>query len=142
VNYDHEPSDQGVSIREQGSSPELVLGEIWYGSHGLHIIGAPTQWTYRVFKKLEETRSESFNTQPEPRSTWRVSLKSERALDNFTEIGRSSTLGESLLAKHSGAAEDIWYHGYHESWTWRKGTGAPTMSWSTRPKDPSLVAHA
>jgi hypothetical protein len=47
----------------------------------------------RVFKRLEETRLESFNTWPEPGSTQRVSLKSERGLDNFVETGRSSPLG-------------------------------------------------
>jgi hypothetical protein len=72
----------------------------------------PNRCTYSVHlttfsKKLEETWSESFNTRPEPRSTWRVSLKLERALGNFAEIGRSSTLGESSLGKHSGVVDDI-----------------------------------
>jgi hypothetical protein len=85
----------------------------------VHLLNAPI----RVFKKLEETRSELFNTRPEPRSTRLVSLKSKLALDNFTEIGRFSLLGKSSLDKHSGAADDIWYHGYHVSRTRRKGIG-------------------
>jgi hypothetical protein len=66
--------------------PNQFLEKIWYGSRELQLIGAPI----RVFKKLEETRSELFNTRPEPRSTQRFSLKSERALDNFAKTGRSS----------------------------------------------------
>jgi hypothetical protein len=41
----------------------------------------------------------------------------ERALGNIAETGRFSTMGESSLAKHLGAADDIRYHGYHILWT-------------------------
>jgi hypothetical protein len=47
----------------------------------VHLLGAPIH----VFNKLEETRSESFNTQPEPGSTRQDSLESERALGNFVK---------------------------------------------------------
>jgi hypothetical protein len=86
------------AFEKQGLTLESILGEIWYGSRRLHLIGAPI----RVFKKIEETRSELFRTRPGPRSTRRVSLMSKRALGNFTNTGRSSTLGGSSLAKHSG----------------------------------------
>jgi hypothetical protein len=39
---------------------------------------------------------------------------------------------QSSLAKQSGAADEVWYHGYHTDWTWRERTGGPTMS---RPED-------
>jgi hypothetical protein len=65
------------------------LGEIWYESRRLHLIGAPI----RVFKGIEETRLESFSTRPESGSTRRISLKSGRALDNFAKAGRFCSLG-------------------------------------------------
>jgi hypothetical protein len=37
--------------------------------------------------------------------------------------------------------DDIWYHGYHVSWTRRKGTGGPTMSRRTQPKDLDQVVY-
>jgi hypothetical protein len=46
-------------------TPESILEVIWYRSQGLHLIGAPI----RVFKGLEETRSESFSTRPKLGST-------------------------------------------------------------------------
>jgi hypothetical protein len=45
------------------------------------------------------------------------------------------------LAKHSGAANEDWYHWYHAVWTQREGTGGHTMSWPTRPEDPGQEAH-
>jgi hypothetical protein len=30
---------------------------------------------------------------------------------------------QSPFAKHSGAADEVWYHGYHAKWTQREGIG-------------------
>jgi hypothetical protein len=40
-----------------------------------------------------------------------------------------------------GAPNEDWYHGYHVSWTRQRGTGAPTMSQPTQPKDKGQEAH-
>jgi hypothetical protein len=53
------------AFEKQGLTPESILGEIWYESRGLHLIGAPI----RVFKGLEETRSELISTQSVADST-------------------------------------------------------------------------
>jgi hypothetical protein len=50
----------------------------------VHLFDAPTH----IFKKLEETRSESLNARPESKNTRQVSLKSERALGNLAEHGK------------------------------------------------------
>jgi hypothetical protein len=48
---------------------------------------------------------------------------------------------KSSFAKHSGAANEVWYHGYQVSWTRQKGTGGPAMSRPTQPKDLGHEAH-
>jgi hypothetical protein len=40
-----------------------------------------------------------------------------------------------------GAVNEVRYHGYHISWTRQRGTGGPTMSRPTRPKDTGQEAH-
>jgi hypothetical protein len=40
----------------------ITLEEIWYGSQGLHLIGATIQFTYLYFQKLGGTWSEPFST--------------------------------------------------------------------------------
>jgi hypothetical protein len=49
--------------------------------------------------------------------------------------------GKHLCCFVKDQGDEIWYHGYHISWTQRKVTGGPSMSWSTRPKDAGQVAH-
>jgi hypothetical protein len=53
--------DPGSAFVKQSLTPESILEEIWYGSQGLHLLGAPIC----VFKGLEETLSESSKTRPE-----------------------------------------------------------------------------
>jgi hypothetical protein len=38
----------------------------------------------------------------------------------------------ALYSRH--LCDEVWYHGYHVSWTRQRGTGGPTISQSTRPK--------
>jgi hypothetical protein len=76
---------------------------------------------YQALDQLFQTRQ----------STRQVYLKEEGL--NFQE--------QSSLAKHSGAANEVWFHGYHDNWTRREGTRGPTMSQPTRPKDPSQEAR-
>jgi hypothetical protein len=40
------------------------------------------------------------------------------------------------------ACDDVWYHGYHVSWTRQKGIGGPTMSRPTQPMDMVQEAHS
>jgi hypothetical protein len=42
---------------------------------------------------------------------------------------------DSLQRQIAGEPDKVWYHGYHVSWTQQKGTGGPTMSQPTQPKD-------
>jgi hypothetical protein len=122
---DHESLDQEGSRHlkyRQSLTPKSILGDIWYESHGLHLLGAPIGCTHsnfqdsipesileeiwygsrglhligppiRIFKRLEGARSESFSTRQEPSSTRQTSFRPGRALGNFTKTGRSSTLG-------------------------------------------------
>jgi hypothetical protein len=46
-------------------TPKLILGEIRYGSRGLHLIGAHTRCTYLHKKLLGGTRPEMFSIRPE-----------------------------------------------------------------------------
>jgi hypothetical protein len=71
-NSDHRSSDQersrhlkSTAFEKHGLTPESILGEIWYRSRGLQLLGAPI----RIFKRLEETWSELFNTRLELGST-------------------------------------------------------------------------
>jgi hypothetical protein len=48
---------------------------------------------------------------------------------------------QNMLAKLSGAADEVWYHGYQIYWTQKRGTGGPTMSQPTWPKNPGQEAH-
>jgi hypothetical protein len=58
----------------QDLTPESILEEIWYGSQGLHLIGAPIRCTYPRFveKNLVRLGQSHFSTQPEPNSTQQV----------------------------------------------------------------------
>jgi hypothetical protein len=46
-----------------------------------------------------------------------------RALDNFTNKEGLNSQDRGSLAKHSGAADEVWYHGYQADWTQREGLG-------------------
>jgi hypothetical protein len=96
-------------------TPKLILGEIWYRSHGLHLIGAPTQCTYPRFNQLGGTWLELFSTRPEPISTQLVIPDKAEHSTTSPEEESSNNQDQSSLAKHSGAADEVWYHGYQVS---------------------------
>jgi hypothetical protein len=37
--------------------------------------------------------------------------------------------------------DEVWYHGYQDSWAQQRGIGRPTMSRPTQPKDTGQEAH-
>jgi hypothetical protein len=45
------------------------------------------------------------------------------------------------LSCHLLGGDEVWYHGYHVSWTRLRGTGGPIKSRSTQPKGTGQEAH-
>jgi hypothetical protein len=46
-----------------------------------------------------------------------------------------------LVLNENSRTDEVWYHGYHISYTRPNGTGGPTMSRSTPPKGTGQEAH-
>jgi hypothetical protein len=105
----------------QDLTPESILEEIWYGSQGLHLIGAPI-CVFLKKKNLVRLGQSHFSTRPEPNNTqqvipsWMEHLATSPKQEDLVDL--------SSLAKHSVAANEDGYQGYHVSWTQQKGTGA------------------
>jgi hypothetical protein len=75
----------------------------------------PSGWTYSHFNQLGGTQLELFNTQPELISTQHVILDRMEHSTTSPEEESLNNQDESLLTKHSGATDEVWYHGYEVS---------------------------
>jgi hypothetical protein len=69
------------------------------------------------------------------------STKGKDVVIGDERLSRLKFQDQISLAKHSGAADEVWSHGYSTVWTQREGTGGPTMSRPTRPEDLGQEAH-
>jgi hypothetical protein len=115
----------------QDLTPKSILEKIWYGSQGLHLIGAPIC----VFKNLVGLGQSHLALN-----------QSQIALNKLFQVGQSprqlcqsgkvwlirikaclpSTRGLLTRFVTTGAADEVCYHRYHDSWTWQKGIGGLT----------------
>jgi hypothetical protein len=94
---------------KQSLTPESILEEIWYGSQGLHLLGAPIC----VFKGLEETLSESSKTRPESgkfvlgREEHSATSLQQEDQDHWDKARLPSTRGQLTISSTNGTM----YHG-------------------------------
>jgi hypothetical protein len=83
-------------------TPESIFREIWYGSRGLHLIGAP------IHVKIDLVALDQL--------FW-----TRQRTQQLCHKEGSNFLDQSSLVKHSGAADEVWYHGYLTDWTQKEG---------------------
>jgi hypothetical protein len=149
LDYQHQQYMTSAASRHVANSLCLVLGPMQASCCAAWILREPStfqRFTFEDFKLWTPELNSPKDLIPESRATpnrctYLVPLfdhLSEKALSDFmpeyliSELsirqihhrqGRSRSPSTYSLAKHSGAAEEDWYLGYHLAWTWKTKGG-------------------